>query len=75
MARKTERKPPGVTVTQYKAAATDCCNFRREDGNSACDRPAVTAVIVTDANGHGVLLKLCRRHLCGLLILLIAELE
>jgi len=36
---------------------------------------AVTALIVTDVDGHGVLLKLCRRHLCRLSILLIEELE
>jgi hypothetical protein len=75
MPRKIEPKQPGVSVTQYEAAATDCCNFHREDSNSACGKPAVTAVIVTDTNGQGVLLKLCRRHLCGLSILLIAELE
>jgi hypothetical protein len=75
MPRKSERKTPGVTVTQHHAAATDRCNFHGEDSESACDRSAVTALIVTNANGHGVLLKLCRRHLCGLSILLIAELE
>jgi hypothetical protein len=75
MPRKIEHKQPGVSVTQYEAAATDRCNFQGEGCDSACDRSAVTALIVTDANGHGVLLKLCRRHLCGLSILLIAELE
>jgi hypothetical protein len=72
---ETKGKPPGVTVTQYEADATDCCNFHREDSHSTCDKPAVTAVIVTDTNGHGVLLKLCRRHLSRLSIHLIDELE
>ena len=51
MVRKSERRPPGVTVTQYEPIAIDCCNFHREDSNSACDKPAVTAVIVTDTDG------------------------
>jgi len=35
----------------------------------------VIALFVTDADGQGVLIKLCRRHLCRLSILLIEELE
>jgi len=74
MPRKNERKT-GVKVTQYEAAATDCCNFHREDRDAECGKPAATALIVTDANGLGVLLKLCRRHLCRLSILLVEELK
>jgi hypothetical protein len=75
MPAKTVRNPPGVQVTQYEAAETDCCNFHREDRHAECGEPAVTALIVTDNNGVGVLLKLCRRHLCRLSILLVEELE
>jgi len=75
MSAKKVRKPPGVQVAQYEAAASDCCNFHREDRDAECGEWAVTALIVTDTEGHGVLLKLCRRHLCRLPILLIEELE
>ncbi len=73
MANKNERKPLGVEVTQYEANAMDSCTFHCQEGE--CGEPAVTALIVTDAKGVGVLLKLCRRHICRLSILLIEELE
>jgi hypothetical protein len=65
----------GESRASASADTTDCCNFHREDSHSTCDKPAVTAVIVTDTNGHGVLLKLCRRHLSRLSIHLIEKLE
>ena len=73
MATTKKRKPRGVETAQYEAGATDCCNFPLSGG--ACGKPAVTAVIVTDPQGLGVLLKLCRRHLCRLSVLLVEELE
>jgi hypothetical protein len=73
--RKSESKQPGVTLIKYEPTEIDCCNFHSEDRDSACGKPAITAVIVTDTDGHGVLLKLCRRHLSRLSILLIEELE
>jgi hypothetical protein len=75
MPRKTASKPLGVRVTQYEADASDSCNFRVESMDGGCGEKAVTALIVTDAQGRGVLLKMCRRHLCRLSILLIEELE
>ena len=75
MPRRTERKPPGVQVAQYEASANDRCNFHCQDRNGECGERAVTALIVTAADGSTFLLKLCRRHLCRLSILLIEELE
>ena len=75
MPHKTVRKPSGVHVTQYEADATDCCNFHREDRDAECGELAVTALMVTHTDERGVLLKLCRRHLCRLSIPLVEELE
>jgi hypothetical protein len=75
MLRKSERKPPGVKVAQYETHATDRCNFHRDDKNGECGAPAATALILTNPSGAGVLLRLCRRHLCRLSIVLIEELE
>jgi hypothetical protein len=75
MPRKTESKPNGVQVTQYGPTPIDECNFHKQSKGRVCGEPAATAVIVTDPQGHGVLLKLCQRHLCRLCILLIEELE
>jgi hypothetical protein len=58
-------KPPGITVTQYEP----------HDLEVECGVTAVTCLIVTHADGRGVLLKLCRRHVCRLSILLIETLE
>jgi hypothetical protein len=68
---------PGVSFAQYEPADTDRCNFtvRRQQTDVECGELAVSALIVTDAIGVGVLVKLCRRHLCRLSILLIEELE
>jgi hypothetical protein len=74
MPRKSERKT-GVQVAKYEAAASDRCNFHCQDRDGECGEWAVTALIVTAADGSTFLLKLCRRHLCRLSILLIEELE
>ena len=75
MASKKEPKQLGVQVAQYEPDKTDCCNFHCGDKDQECGKPAVTVLIVTDAKGVGVLLKVCRRHLCRLAVLLIEELE
>jgi hypothetical protein len=75
MPGKSERKPPGVQVTQCEAAASDRCNFHVEGKDAECGEWAVTALTVTDTDGHEALFKLCRRHLCRLSILLVEELE
>jgi len=49
------------------------CNFQCQDKDGECGEWAVTALIVTAAEGSAFLLKLCRRHLCRLSILLIEE--
>lgn len=74
MRTKTKHEVGGVNVSQYKADATDRCNFNQSDDtteDSECGEPAVAALIVTDDKGVGVLMKLCRRHLCRLAISLI----
>jgi hypothetical protein len=77
MPRMSEPEPRGVSVTQYHPADTDRCKFtvRRRGMDNECGAMAVSTLIVTDANGAGVLVKQCRRHLCRLSILLIEELE
>jgi len=75
MSAKRVSKLTGVQVAQYEAVASDRCNFHREDTDAECGEPAVTALIVTDTDERGVLLKLCRCHLCRLSILLVEELE
>ena len=71
-----DHKLPGIQVAQYEPTAIDRCNFgiHRKDMDAQSSEPAVTALIVTDTDGHGTLLRLCRRHLCRLSIRLIDEL-
>jgi hypothetical protein len=70
---------PGVTVTQYEPHELDRCNLqctKREKGRAdkvECGVTDVTCVIVTDAEGRGVLLRLCRHHLYRLATLLIED--
>jgi hypothetical protein len=60
----------------------DLCNFvetsEDDEPQSAelpCGQPAVACLITTDAQGRGVLLKLCRAHVSRLAITLIQELK
>jgi hypothetical protein len=71
MFAKRVSKLTGVQVAQYDAAASDRCNFHCQDKDGECGEWAVTALVVTAAEGSTFLLKLCRRHLCRLSILLI----
>jgi hypothetical protein len=71
-----------VSVTFYQPHELDRCNFvetteddELESPELSCGQPAVACLITTDAQGHGVLLKLCRAHASKLAITLIQELE
>ena len=56
--------PPGIKVTHYKPHQLDRCNFqcaKLEKGQSRdveCGVTAVTCVILTDAGGRSVLIKM-----------------
>ena len=71
-----------ATVTTYDPHELDVCNFvaTPEDDEEAeevdpCGQAAVACLIATDAQGRGVLMKLCRSHASKLAITLIQELE
>ncbi len=72
-----------AAVTFYAPHELDLCNFiaTSEEGEEPespelpCGQPAVACLITADAQGHGVLLKLCRAHVSRLAVTLIQELE
>lgn len=72
-----------ATVTTCDPHELDVCNFvatpedtdEVEDVDPPCGQPAVACLITTDAQGRGVLLKLCHTHMFKPAVTLIQEVE
>jgi hypothetical protein len=72
-----------ASLTFYEPHELDACNFvetledneEPEGSELPCGQTAVACFITTDAQGHGVLLKLCRAHVSRLAITLVQQLE